>query len=63
MNKKIMYLKTVALFCVLLFSVSEIIAQQIDANSPIELIRNNAPAIGLSKADLFDSRISYAYTD
>jgi len=63
MNKKIMYLKTVALFCVLLFSVSEIIAQQIDAKAAMELIGKNAPAIGLSKADLFDSRISDAYTD
>ena len=58
-----MYLKTVALFCVLLFSVSKIMAQQIDARAAMELIEKNAPAIGLSKADLFDSRISDAYTD
>lgn len=63
MNKKIICLKTVTFFCVLLFSVSKIMAQQVDAKAAMELIRKNASAIELSKTDLFDSRISDAYTD
>jgi len=63
MNKKFIYLKTVTLFCILLFSVLKTMAQQADEKAAIELVRKNASIIGLSKTDLFDSRISDAYTD
>ncbi|HXL54687.1 MAG TPA: M36 family metallopeptidase [Chitinophagaceae bacterium] len=56
--------KFVALFFALLFgSATAIFGQQVDAKTATGLIMKNAAAIGLSKSDLKNYRISDAYFD
>src|SRR3954454_16322759 len=57
------HLKTTVLFFALLPGSLKIIAQQIDVKYAEALTKKNAVAIGLSQADLFNSRVSDAYVD
>lgn len=64
MRTKFTRLKTVMFFCVSLITTLNAVAQQADVKSAaMDLVRKNATEIGLSNADLFNSRISDAYTD
>src|SRR6266542_4387584 len=56
--------KFVALFFALLFgSATAIFGQQVDAKTATGVIVKNAAAIGLSKSDLKNYRVSDAYID
>jgi hypothetical protein len=54
---------TIMLFVVLIVSVNKLLAQQLTAQTATGLIKKNAGALGLSKADIQNSRISAAYVD
>src|SRR5437867_626792 len=64
MSTKSTHPKFVALFFALLFgSATAIFGQQVDAKTATGLIVKNAAAIGLSKLDLKNYRVSDAYID
>lgn len=63
MRKKTTQLKTVFALIAFACCANGIFAQKVDRNSAMDLIRKNAVAIGLSKNDLLNSRISDAYID
>ena len=51
------------LFCIMLLASANIMAQQLDANTAKALTKKHATEIGLTQADLLNSRVSDAYFD
>jgi hypothetical protein len=64
MNLKTLHLKIAIVFFIGLAAISnKSVAQQLTSQSAVRLVRTNASAIGLSKNDLDNFRISDAYID
>jgi extracellular elastinolytic metalloproteinase len=64
MKLKNLLLKTaIVFFAILFFSLNKLSAQELTAQTARELIKTNAAAIGLSKTDIQNLRISSAYID
>jgi len=64
MKFKSLQLKSVILFiATVIFSVNVLLAQELTSQTAMGLVKKNAAAIGLSKNDLLNMRISAAYAD
>src|ERR1043165_9702546 len=63
MRKKSTHVKTVLALVSFACFANVMFAQNVDSKTAMDLIRKNAAAIGLSRNDLLNSRVSDAYID